>query len=75
MSYDQLITHITDLGQGDRDLGCVCFFQQRGILHQERHCEKRGTNIRLSTNRGNYVWRCKNCKCKTTKGLRTNLVR
>ena len=26
MSYDQLITHITDLGQGDKDLGCVRFF-------------------------------------------------
>ena len=36
MSYDQLITHITDLGEGDKDLSCVRFFQQRGILHQER---------------------------------------
>ena len=57
MSYDQLITHITDLGEGDKDLSCVRFFQQRGILHQERHCEKCSTDMQFSADRGNYVWR------------------
>ena len=39
MSYDQLIENITALGQGDKDFGCLRFFQQHGILHQERSCK------------------------------------
>ncbi|CAK5120456.1 unnamed protein product [Meloidogyne enterolobii] len=72
MNYDQLISQINDLGEGDRDLGCIRYFQQRGILHQERICCKCGNEMRISTARGNYVWRCKFKRCKATKGLRTN---
>ena len=28
MSYDQLITQIYELGQGNKDLGCIRFFQE-----------------------------------------------
>ena len=48
------------------------FLQQRGILHQERMCEKCGTQMRVSSNRGNRIWRCKMKQCKATKGIRTN---
>ena len=71
MNYDQLIRHISELGGGDQELGSIRFFQQREILHQERTCEKCGTEMRLSTDRGIHVWRCKNKRCKSKKGLRT----
>ena len=72
MNYDQLILNITDLGDGDKELGCIRFLQQRGILHQERSCVKCGTQMRISTDRGSFIWRCKMKKCKATKGIRTN---
>ena len=71
MNYDQLIHHINQLGVGDQELGSIRFFQQRGILHQERNCEKCGIEMRMSTARGSYVWRCKNKRCKSQKGIRT----
>ena len=71
MNYDQLIHHINQLGVGDQELGSIRFFQQRGILHQERNCEKCGIEMRMSTARGSYVWRCKNKRCKSQKGMRT----
>ena len=48
----------------DKDLGCIQFFQQRGILHQNRNCEKCGREMRISTARGTYKWRCVNLKYK-----------
>ena len=72
MNYDQLILNITDLGDGDKELGFIRFLQQRGILHQERSCVKCGTQMRISTDRGSFIWRCKMKKCKATKGIRTN---
>ena len=71
MNYDQLIRHISELGGGDQELGSIRFFQQRGILHQVRNCEKCATEMRMSTAKRTYVWRCKNKRCKTSKGIRT----
>uniref|UniRef100_A0A1I8C1I3 BTB_2 domain-containing protein n=1 Tax=Meloidogyne hapla TaxID=6305 RepID=A0A1I8C1I3_MELHA len=57
MKYDQLVTHVDELGEGDISLGCIRFFQQRGILHRERICDRCGKDMRISTDRGNYVRR------------------
>ena len=75
MSYDQLIENITALGQGDKDFGCLRFFQQRGILHQERNCEKCGTEMRISTHRGKYVWRCKKSDAKRRNKMQSGTHR
>ena len=71
MNYDQLIHQINELGNRNQELGSICFLQQRGILNQERSCEKCETDMRMSTARGTYVWRCKNKRCKAQKEVRT----
>ena len=55
--FNQLITQICDFGQENKDLSCIRFFQQRGILHQNRNCEKCGKEMRIATDRGIYKWR------------------
>ena len=52
MNYDKLMHQINELGNGNQELGSICFLQQRGILHQERSCEKCETDMRMSTAEG-----------------------
>ena len=51
MNYDQLIRQINELENGNQEIGSICFPQQRGILHQERSCEKCETDMHVYSTR------------------------
>ena len=69
-NFKRLLNDIPD------EQSAIDFFKQRGLLHQQRNCERCGNEMRPSTsmNHGSPLpcWRCTHKPCKSRKGLRSD---
>uniref|UniRef100_A0A914H8B1 Transposase n=1 Tax=Globodera rostochiensis TaxID=31243 RepID=A0A914H8B1_GLORO len=70
LNYDSLIAQVPD------ENSAIAFFQQRGLLHQQRICGNCGHEALLKDRaaHGHIIktWRCSNRACNSSKGLRSN---
>uniref|UniRef100_A0A914HPR6 ISXO2-like transposase domain-containing protein n=1 Tax=Globodera rostochiensis TaxID=31243 RepID=A0A914HPR6_GLORO len=70
LNYDSLIAQVPD------ENSAIAFFQQRGLLHQQRICGNCGHEALLKdrATHGHIIktWRCSNRACNSSKGLRSN---